>query len=180
MGQTRIMYLESKSGSLDGPARIGRVTLSKTGKSLTYRGRTFQRLKGKALPPLRRPAKTFNANYFDVETGEEFWISAPRRDGQDRRYPESTRAVEIDDDVAEEYWRDLRTSAPTKPVNAVRKRALRASELAVFVKAAGRKAHKGVEPNDRHRADPEFAKRLRRMPPEEFDRLLYDDEENDI
>jgi hypothetical protein len=43
-----------------------------------------------------------------VETGEEFWISGPRKDGQDRLYPESTQAVEVDADVAEEYWRDIR------------------------------------------------------------------------
>ncbi|MDX2273944.1 MAG: hypothetical protein NW206_00715 [Hyphomonadaceae bacterium] len=69
--KTRIMYIENKSGSLNGPARIGRVTLSKTGKSIIYQGRTFQSLKGRG----------FKANYFDVETGEEFWISGPRKDG---------------------------------------------------------------------------------------------------
>jgi hypothetical protein len=96
--KTRVMYIENKSESLNGPARIGRVTFTKTGKSLTYRGRTFQSLKGRG----------FKANYFDIETGEEFWISGPRKDGQDRLYPESSRDVEIDDDVAEEYWRDIR------------------------------------------------------------------------
>ncbi len=96
--KTRIMYVESKSGTLNGPARIGRVTFSKTGKSITYGGRTFQSLKGRG----------FKVNYFDVETGEEFWISGPRKDGQDRLYPESTQAVEVDADVAEEYWRDIR------------------------------------------------------------------------
>lgn len=92
------MYVESKLGTLNGPARIGRVTFSKTGKSLSYRGRTFQSLKGRG----------FKANYFDVDTGAEFWISGPRKDGEDRLYPDSTRAVEVDDDVAEEYWRDIR------------------------------------------------------------------------
>jgi hypothetical protein len=103
--KTRIMYIENKSGTLNGPARIGRVTFSRTGKSLTYRGRTFQSLKGQGS----------KANYFDVDTGEEFWISGPRKDGQDRLYTESTRPVEIDDDVAEEYWRVIRglERAPT-------------------------------------------------------------------
>ena len=96
--KTRIMYIENKSASLNGPARIGRVTFSKTGKSLNYGGRTFQSLKGHGC----------KANYFDVETGEEFWISGPRKDGNDRLYPESSLAVEIDPDVAEEYWRDVR------------------------------------------------------------------------
>lgn len=100
---TRIMYVEDKSGGLNGPARIGRVTFNRTGKSLTYRGRTFQSLKGRG----------FKANYFDVATGEQFWICGPRKDGADRLYPESTTPVHIDDDVAEEYWRDIRgRSAP--------------------------------------------------------------------
>ena len=77
------MYVESKSGTLNGPARIGRVAFSKTGKSISYGDCTFQSLKGRG----------FKANYFDVETGEEFWISGPRKDGQDRLYPESTQAV---------------------------------------------------------------------------------------
>lgn len=34
MPKSRIMHIENKSASLKGPARIGRVTLSKTGKSI--------------------------------------------------------------------------------------------------------------------------------------------------
>jgi hypothetical protein len=98
MPKARIMYVENKSTSLNGPARIGRVTFSKTGKSISYEGRTFQSLKGRG----------FKANYFDVETGERFWISGPRKDGKDRLYPESSKLIEIDPDVAEEYWRDRR------------------------------------------------------------------------
>jgi len=96
--KTRIMYIEDKSNGLNGPARIGRVTYSKTGQSLHYQGRTFQSLKGAG----------FKANYFDVETGGHFWISGPRKDGLDRLYSSSTMPVEIDDDVRDEYWRDIR------------------------------------------------------------------------
>jgi hypothetical protein len=102
MPKTRIMYIENKSASLNGPARIGRVTFSKTGKSISYQGRTFQSLKGSG----------FKSNYFDIETREEFWISGPRKDGRDRLYPESSSPVEIDADVAEEYWRDIRGKPP--------------------------------------------------------------------
>src|ERR1700680_3967363 len=49
MPKTRIMYVENKSGSLNGPARIGRVMFSKTGKSISYGGRTFQSLKGSGM-----------------------------------------------------------------------------------------------------------------------------------
>jgi len=38
---TRIMYIEHKGDGIVGPARIGRVTYSKTGKSIHYRGQKF-------------------------------------------------------------------------------------------------------------------------------------------
>jgi len=96
------MYVEDKSGGLNGPAWIGRVTFSKSGASLTYRGRTFQRLGGQG----------FKANYFDVATGDHFWISGPRRDGRDRLYPQSAKPVQIDEDVADAYWTSIRRQPP--------------------------------------------------------------------
>ena len=96
--KTRIMYIEDKSVGLNGQARIGRITFSKSGQSIHYQGRTFQRLGGDG----------FKANYFDAETGDQFWISSPRKDGRDRLYPSSTKPVEIDADVHDEYWKDIR------------------------------------------------------------------------
>ena len=93
----RIMYIERKAGSLTGPARIGRVTSSKTGRMLYYHGRRFQSLKGAG----------FKSNYYDVDTGDDYWISGPKRKGGDSLYGGST-PIEIDDDVREEYWRDIR------------------------------------------------------------------------
>ena len=95
--KTRIMYIECKAGELTGPARIGRVTYSKTGSSIYYGGKSFQSLKGKG----------FKANYFEVESGDEYWISGPRRDGADRLYGERV-PVEIDEDVRTEYWTKIR------------------------------------------------------------------------
>ena len=97
----RIMYIEDKSGGLIGPARIGRVTFSKTGKTIYYRGRTFQSLKGRG----------FKANFYEVETGVEFWISGPHKDGADTLYG-GAQPVEIDEDVRDEYWRDIRGKQP--------------------------------------------------------------------
>jgi hypothetical protein len=88
------MYIESKAESLNGPARIGRVTFSKTGLTLDYKGREFQKFQG------------YKANHFDLETRDEYWISGPRRDGEDRLYV-SNLAVEIDEDVREEYWTEI-------------------------------------------------------------------------
>jgi hypothetical protein len=91
------MYIERKAGSLTGAARIGRVTFSKTGKTLYYRGHTFKSLKGDG----------FKSNYYDVETGDDYWISGCRRDGADRLYGERV-PVEIDEDVRAEYWTEIR------------------------------------------------------------------------
>lgn len=93
----RIMYIESKSEGLTGPVRIGRVTFSKSGSTIYYAGRAFQSLKGDG----------FKANYFDVETGDHYWISGPRKDGQDRLYASSV-PVAVDD----EYWSDIRGVVP--------------------------------------------------------------------
>jgi hypothetical protein len=45
----RIMYIECKAGGLTGSGRIGRVTFSKTGRTVYYRGQTFQSLKGRGF-----------------------------------------------------------------------------------------------------------------------------------
>jgi hypothetical protein len=43
-------------------------------------------------------------NHADVLTGEEYWVSGIRRDGQDRHWAGSG-SVTIDEDVREEYTR---------------------------------------------------------------------------
>jgi hypothetical protein len=93
--KSRIMYVEFKGNNVTGPARIGRVTFSKTGKTLYYGGKRFIRASG------------YKWNCIDLETREHYWISGCRRDGVDRLYGEST-LVEIDDDVREEYWTTIR------------------------------------------------------------------------
>ena len=92
--RSRIMYIENKFGGndLEGDARIGRVYFSKTGKTLYYRGVTFQSLKGVG----------FKANFFDVETNNHYWISGPRKDQNDRLYGGNAGVV-IDADVYDEY-----------------------------------------------------------------------------
>jgi hypothetical protein len=89
------MYIEYKGDGIVGPARIGRVTYSKTGKSIRYRGREFGTLRGQG----------FKANWFDVETGEQYWISGCKEDGRDALY---STTVEIDEDVRDEYWTRIR------------------------------------------------------------------------
>ena len=92
LARSRIMYVECKADGLEGPARIGRVYFSKTGKTLYYRGLQFRSLKGSG----------FKANYRELASGNEYWISGPRKDRDDRLYGGS-RGVKIDDDVRVEY-----------------------------------------------------------------------------
>ena len=91
--RSRIMYIENKSSGLEGDASIGRVYFSKTGKTLYYKGRKFKSLKGSG----------FKANYYDVETDDEFWISGPKKDRNDRLYGGQDGVI-IDEDVREEYF----------------------------------------------------------------------------
>ena len=91
------MDVEHKGDGLIGDARIGRVTVSRSGATLSYRGCSFQSLKGAG----------FKANYREVESGEEHWISGPRKDGRDRLYGERL-PVPIDEDVRVEYWLEIR------------------------------------------------------------------------
>ncbi|MBI5025351.1 MAG: 1-deoxy-D-xylulose-5-phosphate synthase [Nitrospirae bacterium] len=104
--KTRIMYIELKT-DLAGPARIGRVKLSKTGKSIHYKDKTFQTLKGQG----------FKSNYFDVDSGDEYWISGCRKDGMDALY---STDVEIDEDVREEYWTKIRGLPEKKHIGTFR------------------------------------------------------------
>lgn len=101
--KTRIMYIESKAGGLVGPARIGRVSFSKTGRLIYYGGKEFQSIGGAG----------FKSNYREVLTGDDYWISGPRRDGTDRLYT-SNIPVEIDEDIREEYWTEIRKKPELK------------------------------------------------------------------
>ena len=56
----RIMYIESKAESLQGPARIGRVSFTKSGNGIYYQGREFYRING------------FKANYAETGSNDHF------------------------------------------------------------------------------------------------------------
>ena len=98
--KSKIMYIELKThdGGHDdrGPARICRITFNKSGKTLHYKGKRFQKGGTDAC-----------ANYHDVKTREGYWISGPKKNGQDR-HPYGGGPVEVDKDVREEYWTEIR------------------------------------------------------------------------
>jgi len=82
-----LRYIELKSGYSDnGPAWIGYVTPSKTGRTLYFNGRGLVKLKGQ-----RRGAS--GGNYVDMETGESFWVSGVKKNGQDRHWAGSGKVL---------------------------------------------------------------------------------------
>lgn len=64
-----------------------------------------------------------------------------------------------------------------KRLNADQKRERRAAGWQLLIKQIGRRAQRGVEPNDRKHSK-KVDVRLRRMRPEDFDRLIRHGEED--
>jgi len=92
---SRLMYVENKEGTIDGvPARIGWVKFSKTGRTIYYRGKFLQVAKGGGV----------RGNFFDTETGEEYWVSGVKKRGSNAHCAEPVVPV-VDDDAREEYDR---------------------------------------------------------------------------
>ena len=68
-----LRYIELKTGWSDnGPAWIGFVKESRSGKMVYFNDHAFQRHSGEY------------SNYIDVETQEEYWISGVKKNGEDR------------------------------------------------------------------------------------------------
>src|SRR4051812_46281042 len=89
--KTQIMYIQHGRNA----GRVGRVRMSKTGRTLFYGKLVLESLAGRG----------YKANYIDLATNETYWVWGPRKDGQDTLYP---GLVEIDDNAIEKYWRDVR------------------------------------------------------------------------
>lgn len=87
----RILYIELKSGySDDGPAWIGVVKYSKSGQTIYFNNKGFQQSAG------------ISSNYVDIETGEGYWISGVKKNGEDRHWAGSGKVM-IDRNIADEY-----------------------------------------------------------------------------
>jgi hypothetical protein len=65
-----------------------------------YQGKSFHKWQG------------FKSNYIEVESRDLYWISGPRKDGEDGLY--GHRPTPIDDDVREEYWTVIRKQPEKK------------------------------------------------------------------
>lgn len=84
-------YWELKTGFNDnGPAWIGKVMLSKSGKMVYFNDHAFLKQIG------------ISGNYVDVETGEEYWISSVKKNGTNR-YWAGHGKIQLARNVLEEF-----------------------------------------------------------------------------
>lgn len=86
------MFVQLKTGyDIDkGPAWISVVRFNRTWRTATWHGKTLRRWPG-----------MFDANFYDVETEEEYWLSGPHRDGADTRY--SSIRPTVDQEARDAY-----------------------------------------------------------------------------
>ena len=93
----KIMYIEHKSGQGDrGRAWIGKVDFSKSGQTTYFNGQAFKKFTGHAF------SYSESSNHYDIETGEGYWISGVKKDGQDRHWAGGGKVM-IDRNIVEEY-----------------------------------------------------------------------------
>lgn len=96
-----LRYIELKSGHSDnGPAWIAYVEQSKTGRTLYFNGRGLMKLKGQ-----RRGAG--GGNYVDMETGESFWVSGVKKNGEDRHWDGSGKVL-VEATAVSEYLKTIK------------------------------------------------------------------------
>lgn len=72
--KSKIRYIENKSSGHHGSAWIGWVEFSKSGQTVYFNNKALKKLK---IPGI-------SGNHFDIETGEEYWVSGVKKNGQDR------------------------------------------------------------------------------------------------
>src|SRR6266853_3483061 len=67
-------YVELKTGYSDnGPAWIGRVRLSRSGRTVYFNAKALKRSHSEGA-----------GSHYDLETGESYWVSEVKKNGEDR------------------------------------------------------------------------------------------------
>src|SRR5258708_2286426 len=87
-----LRYVELKTGYSDnGPAWIGRVRLSRSGRTVYFNGKALKRSHSQGA-----------GSHYDLETGESHWVSEVKKNGEDRHRWGSGK-VAIEAAVVDEY-----------------------------------------------------------------------------
>ena len=70
-----LKYIELKSGhNDDGPAWIARVKVSRSGRTVYFNGKALKRASGGGIA----------GNHYDLDNGQEYWVSGIKKNGLDR------------------------------------------------------------------------------------------------
>lgn len=86
-----IMYIELKTGYSDnGSAWIGYVMTSKTKKTIYFNDHAFQKY------------NSVNSNYYDIESGEDYWISGVKKRESNRHWAGNGKIM-IDSRAVEQF-----------------------------------------------------------------------------
>ena len=86
-----LYYIEKTTGTNhDGDAWIGYITKSKTGKTVYFNNKAFH--------------KSGLGYYHDIETGEGYWISRIKKNGEDRHWA-GHGIIMIDKKAVREYMK---------------------------------------------------------------------------
>lgn len=95
-----IRYIELKNGYSDnGPAWIGKVKLSKTGKTIYFNNKAFRKNVGTGNIGGKE-------NYYDVETKDSYWISCVKKDGTDRHWAGAGKIM-IGKNIVSDYLKEI-------------------------------------------------------------------------
>lgn len=91
--KSAIKYIELKSGFSDnGPALIAEVEFSKSGQTIYFNQMALKKLKTPGI----------GTNHFDIETGDEYWISGFKKNGRDRHWAGGGKIL-IEEDIIDDY-----------------------------------------------------------------------------
>jgi hypothetical protein len=79
-----LKYIELKSGFNDnGPAWIARVKISKSGRTIYFNGMALKRAVGGMI----------SGNYYNMDSGDEYWITGVKKRGTNRHWAGSGRII---------------------------------------------------------------------------------------
>ena len=88
-----IRYIELKSGFGDnGPAWIGIAEFSKSRRTVYFNGKALKNSNARGIA----------GNYYDIENGDEYWVSGIKKDGTDRHWAGGGKIM-IDRNIVDSY-----------------------------------------------------------------------------
>ena len=88
-----LKYIELKSGFGDtGPAWIGMAEFSKSGRTIYFNGKALKNSNAQGIA----------GNYYDIESGDEYWVSGIKKNGTDRHWAGGGKVM-IDRNVVDLY-----------------------------------------------------------------------------